>query len=127
MYCTQPAAAAFKRDGLQSVGFLCVRDSMPYRSRLAARVGACLRWHTFRLTGLRPTPAPAPTLREGVNVLLAGTEEIEEVLAYSLSQVSNVETRSQFTDSRPCLPSQTAQEVTDYFLADADAPCDLGI
>ena len=35
--------------------------------------------------------------------------------------------RSQFTNSRSSLQSQTPQDVTDCFLADSDAPCDLGI
>ena len=51
---------------------------MSHRSRLTVRIGDCICRQAVRLAGLRPSPAPAPTLREGVNVLLTRTEEIEE-------------------------------------------------
>ena len=73
---TPPAAAAFKRVGLKLFGFVCLRDSMSYRSRLTTSLWACICRQAVRLTGLRPRPAPAPTLRGGVNVLLVQTEEI---------------------------------------------------
>ena len=71
-----PAAAAFKRDGLKPFGFFCLRDSMSYRSWLTTSARDCIRRHAARLAGLRPSPAPAPAFREGVNVLFPGTEEI---------------------------------------------------
>ena len=74
-----PAAAAPKRSGLKSFGCSWVRDSMSYRSRLTTRVEDCICRQAGRLAGLRPSPAPAPAFREGVDALLARTEVIEEV------------------------------------------------
>jgi hypothetical protein len=72
---TPLAAASFKRNGLKSFGFVCLRDSMSYRSRLTTSVRDYIRRQAGRLAGLRPPPAPAPTLRESVNVPLAATEQ----------------------------------------------------
>jgi hypothetical protein len=52
---------------------------MSYRSRLTTRAGACICRQAGRLAALRPSPAPAPAFREGVNVLPTRTEVIEEV------------------------------------------------
>jgi hypothetical protein len=43
------------------------------------------------LAGLRPPPAPAPTLREGVNVLLARAEEVQKVHAHVFAGLANAE------------------------------------
>src|ERR1035441_167755 len=84
-------AVVLKRDGLKSFGFSCLRDWMSYRSRLTTRVGACICHQTVRLAGLRPPPAPAPTVREGVNVLLARTEEIQKVHAHVFAGLANTQ------------------------------------
>ena len=52
---------------------------MSYRSRLTTNVGDSIGRQAVRLAGLRPLPAPVPTLRQGVNALLARTEVVEEV------------------------------------------------
>ena len=49
---------------------------MSYGSRLTARAGDWISRQVVRLAGLRPSPTPVSALREGVNVLLARTEEI---------------------------------------------------
>ena len=49
---------------------------MSHRSRLILGIGDCICRQAVRLAGLRPSPAPALALREGVNVLLARMEEI---------------------------------------------------
>ena len=48
---------------------------MSYGSRLTARAGDCICRQIVRLAGLRPSPAPAPPFREGVNVLLTRAEK----------------------------------------------------
>jgi hypothetical protein len=88
---TPLAAAAFKRDGLKSFGSCCVRDSMSYRSRLNTRTGDCICRQAVRLAGLRPPPAPAPTFRKGVNVLLTRTEEIQKVHAHVFAGLADTQ------------------------------------
>ena len=90
------APAAFKRDGLKSFGFSCVRDLMSHRSRLTAGDGDCLRRQAGRLAGLRPPPAPAPILRKGVNVLLARTEEIQKVHAHVFAGLADAQKNQVF-------------------------------
>ena len=51
------------------------------RLGFAAAVRDCVRRQAGRLHGLRPSPATAATLREGVNVLLTRTEEIQSLVA----------------------------------------------
>jgi hypothetical protein len=76
---TQPTAAAFERDGLKSVGLLRLSNSLRDRTRLTSSARDYVRRHAGRSAGLSPSPAPTPTLREGVNVFLARTEVVEEV------------------------------------------------
>ena len=48
----------------------------PGASRAACFLRRGAGWQLARLMGLRPPLAPAPAFREGVNVLLARSEEI---------------------------------------------------
>jgi len=58
---------------------------MSYGSWQAPRAWECICRQAVRLTSLRTSPAPAPTLCEGVNVLLARSEVIEEVQLLSVN------------------------------------------
>jgi len=55
---------------------------------VAFRDGA--RRQAGQLAGLLPPPAPAPAFREGVNVLFAGTEEIQKVHAHVFAGLADV-------------------------------------
>ena len=54
---------------------------MSHWSRLTTSVRDYIRRQVGRLAGSRPSPAPAPAFRKGVNVLLTRTEVIEELQA----------------------------------------------
>jgi len=41
----------------------------------------------------RPSSSPAPAFREGINVLFAGTEEIQKIQALILAGLANAEQR----------------------------------
>jgi hypothetical protein len=64
---------------------------MSYRSRLTVRTWDCICRQVVRLAGLRPSPAPAPALREGVNVLLTRPEEIQKVHAHVFAGLADAE------------------------------------
>ena len=69
------------------------------RLGLAAAGRVCARRQVGRLARLRPSPAPAPAFREGVNVLLAGTEEIQKVHAHVFAGLADAQKRQIFLHS----------------------------
>src|ERR1035438_8574659 len=72
---------------------------MTYRSRLTTKAGDCICRQAVRLAGLRPSLAPAPAFREGVNVLLTRTEEIQKVHAHVFAGFGEAEKNQVFFDT----------------------------
>jgi len=81
---------------------------MSPRSRLATRAGDCVRRRAARLVGLRPSPTPTPTVREGVNVLLARAEEVQKVHAHVVVGLADTQRDESFAD---CSAGGTAARV----------------
>ncbi len=96
---TSQAAATFKIGALKSVAFFCVRDSMTYRSQPTANLGDRICPQSLPLADLRPSPAPAPTLREGVNVLLTRMEEIQKVHTHVFARLADAQEDHVLADS----------------------------
>src|SRR5438132_1628388 len=74
--------------------FLCravPRKKCCRRLRLAGVVQDDIRVHATRLAGLRPLPSRTPALCEGVNVLLARTEEIQKVHAHVFARLADAQ------------------------------------
>src|ERR1017187_9547348 len=72
---------------------------MSYRSRLTTSVRDYIRRQAVRLAGSRPSPAPAPAFRKGVNVLLTRTEEIQKVHAHVFAGLADAQEDQVFPDA----------------------------
>jgi hypothetical protein len=72
---------------------------MSSRLRLTTKLGDCICRQAVRLLGLRPSPAPAPTLSKGVNVLLTRTEEIQKVHAPMFARLADAQDDHVLADS----------------------------
>jgi hypothetical protein len=68
-------------------------------SRLTTGAGDYIRRQSVRLVGLHPSPAPAPALRKGVNVLPTRTEEIQKVHAHVFAGLADAQEDHVLADS----------------------------
>lgn len=59
--------------------------------------------------GLRWPPARAPALREGVNVFVTGTEEIEKIHAHVFAGFTKAQQNQVVSESQGVLPSVRAE------------------
>ena len=77
--------------GFLRVNRMSLLTSAATRLRRAAAIRLCIRGQIGRLAGLRRSPAPASAFREGANVLLTRSEEIQKVHAHVFAGLADAQ------------------------------------